>query len=113
MGLLSDLNTTQWVMISVPMVALWVFLICAMESNGERRPLIGLIFGPLFIPLLVVMTPLLAVGLVMNGVQRRRPLVIVAGIGLLLLLAGYVTGIVLVGGRPSPVPADLPVERER
>jgi hypothetical protein len=111
MGLLSDLNTVQWVMIGVPLAAAWVLLICGTHSNGKRSPWAGLVLGPLFIPLLVVLAPFGLVALVVDGVKRRKPVQVVVGVVLSLMLAGYVAAVVALGGPPPPTPADLPVER--
>ena len=111
MGLLSDLNTVQWVMIGVPLAAAWVLLICGMESNGKRQPLAGLFLGPLFLPLVMALAPVGVFALIMNGFTRRRPLQVVIGLVLLVLMGGYVAAIVALGGPPPPSPDHLPVER--
>ncbi|MBA3700316.1 MAG: hypothetical protein H0W78_15835 [Planctomycetes bacterium] len=52
-GLLNDLNTVQWVMISVPLIVAWVLVIFATESNGRRQPLLGFFIAPFVVPLLL------------------------------------------------------------
>jgi Na+/serine symporter len=111
MGLLSDLNAVQWTMIGVPLGAMWIHLIATIESNGKRQPLLGLLCAPLFIPLLVALSPVLLMAIIKDGVVRRRLVQVVVTTVILFLLGGYVATIVAVRDRPPPAPADLPVER--
>jgi hypothetical protein len=111
MGLLSELNTVQWVLIGVPLISLWVLLIATMESNGKRQPLAGFIFGPLLIPLLLLMSPFLLVAIVKEGIARRKLQQVVVAIIVLLVVSGYIATVVVLGDPPPPLPADLPVER--
>lgn len=111
MGLLNDLSTVQWVMIGVPLIICWLWIIVACESNGKRSPLIGLFFGPLVIAVLLLFLPGALLALIGNGVKHRKPLPVLAGLLLTLLLCGYVAAIVILGAPPPPTPDDLPVER--
>lgn len=111
MGLLNDLNTVQWVMIGVPLIITWLWIIVACESNGKRSPLIGLVFGPLVIAVLLLFLPGGLVALIAHGMKHRRLLPVLAGLLLTLLFSGYIAAIVVLGHRPAPSPVDLPVER--
>ncbi|HEX3135233.1 MAG TPA: hypothetical protein VHX44_16830 [Planctomycetota bacterium] len=111
MGLLSNLNTLQWAMIGVSIGAIWIFLIVNVESNGKRQPLVELLCAPLFIPLLIALSPVLLVAIIKDGVVRRRLAPVVVAIVIFLLLGGYVATIVALRDRPPPLPAELPVER--
>jgi Na+/serine symporter len=111
MSLVGQLNTVQAVMIGVPLALLWLLLITRMESNGKRQPWVGLLFGPLFIGLIVLLSPALMVSLVKEGIKERRPWQVVIAILLFLVLGGYVAAIIALRSPPPPSPHDLPVER--
>jgi hypothetical protein len=111
------MNTTQWLLIIVPVALAYLYFVFRAETTGQVRHWANACGGLFFVPLFLALMPMILLSVHLHAWRKREWATIGGTLVFLLLFTGYGALVFLMRDAPPasqvpPAPRDLPVERD-